>query len=528
MRRRSTFIPSPEVDYDPSAIQINGRRLSFAGLNAAREERLTFGLGVLPNEIVRVLKRSHELHIRWVSEEPYQKSSPYLSALTPGLHVHYTPLLSSQDDEGLCQLLKDVFSASLKCSSPNTSFSRPHLTSERFASAASLQYYTLLPSLQNAVGWLEENVCPSSDVDCRHNVALLNVASYVDLDYDALSHALILTAFWSKPPPVLVDPVGERTANDGWNLVIDASPSDRNELGILRSVPATEPSHLQMEGFLTVVGEDDHAKPTMFTFPSRHHALPQQQYTVSFDHPTGLHPTLRLTFPSSQTLHPPPDSPNPHTCALHAYLTFPSALFADEYAFPSPAAPDPLFTAAHHIRALHSITGERDLEIPDYATRKWGSALLLELATPPPSSASSASAWNVTVPLHLRYLAPSSNSSNAGQQVLPVPHPHLFWTCADPAGSKFSVNPFDRVNLGFDGLFGARSVFFHLQPSTEGPLVHSLNVPVLNSDVLGYTAVELLTAVLVLVGFLYVALGVLRQFWGSKGPRSQAPTKKTQ
>ena len=56
MRRRSTFIPSPGVDYDPSEVKVEGDHLSFAALKAAREERLTFGLNELPAELVEVLR----------------------------------------------------------------------------------------------------------------------------------------------------------------------------------------------------------------------------------------------------------------------------------------------------------------------------------------------------------------------------------------------------------------------------------------------------------------------------------------
>lgn len=526
MRRRSTFIPSPGFDYDPSELNIDGGHLSLAGLKAAREERLTFALNEVPAEISAVLERSHELHLHWVSEQPFNKSGPYLSSLTPGLHVHYTP--STDSNNQLCLTLKRIYSSSLRCNMTTSSFSQPDILSERFASSASLQYYSLLPSLKQFVAWLQRNVCSPSDVICKHNAALLNIASYVDVDYNSISHALTLTAYWSKPPAVLMDPVGEWTTYEHWNMALDASPRGRNEVGLLQSVVASEPSELQMEGILTVVGEDTEPKPVMFSFPSRHHVLEGQQaqaqgYSVTFDQPPGLHPTMRISFSPGHNLQQPSNKPPSSNCVLHTYLTLPSVLFVDAYAFPTSDI-DPLFTEAHNIIALRSYSGERDLEAPDYAIQKWGSALLIELATPQPlSSRPSEASWDFTIPLHLRYLAPTAG----GQQTVQIPWPIVFWACTAEEGTKFTVNPFDRINLGYDGLFGPRTMFYHLEPRPHegGTLVERINVPVLDTNVISHGMAETLTMVLVLGGFSWVAWKVLREvlwemmWWNA--PRAQ-------
>jgi hypothetical protein len=126
----------------------------------------------------------------------------------------------------------------------------------------------------------------------------------------------------------------------------------------------------------------------------------------------------------------------------------------------------------------------------------WGSSVLLELA--PPSA--SVKEWTAQIPLHLRYLLP--NSGYNGQSELEIPYPVLFWACTADEGSKFPINPFDRVNLGYDGLFGPRTLFYHLAPDTGERLVNALSVPVLDLDKSGY--VEMGTAAVVLVGFLWV------------------------
>ena len=532
MRRRSTLIPSPGSDYDPSELKIDGRHLSFAGLKAAREERLTFASKQLPDEIVEILESSHELHVRWVSEEPYEKSGAYLSSLTPGLHVHYTP--SKNNDDQLCPLLQRLYSPSMRCSTINATFSRPDILSERFSSSASLQYYSLLPSLQQFVAWIQRDVCAASDVVCKHNAAILNLASYVDFDYDSIAHALTMTAYWSKAPAVLTDPMGRWTTYDHWNMAIDASPNDKNELGLLQSSMATEPSELQMEGILVVVGEDSEPKPVMFSFPSRHHALQSQEanaqkYLVTFDQPTGLHPTMRISFPTTHKLQEPRDKPAGSTCALHSYLTLPSVLFADQYAFPTSDL-DPLFTEAHNIISLRSFSGEGDLEAPDYAIQQWGSALLLELATPQPASAKAPEhPWEIKIPLHLRYLAPAAG----GKQTVEVPWPIVFWACTAEEGTKFTVNPFDRVNLGYDGLFGPRTMFYHLEPRVQQGcrLLEKIDVPVLDTDIVSHGMADLLTMALVLGGFLWVSWKVLKEvrwemkWWKTPGAQRQLEKK---
>ena len=67
-----------------------------------------------------------------------------------------------------------------------------------------------------------------------------------------------------------------------------------------------------------------------------------------------------------------------------------------------------------------------------------------------------------------------------------------------------NVNPFDRVNLGYDGLFGPRTMFYHLEPDAGATgLVESLAVPVLDLD--RATWVEEVTVGVVTLGVVWVA-----------------------
>ncbi|KAH6681729.1 PIG-X [Halenospora varia] len=481
MRQRITFIQRPEDSVDPEKLKVTNNVISTKNIRAAREDRITFGFDELPQELYRVLKASHELHIRWVSRNPYDTIAPLVSRLSPGLHVFYTPQRNSNNSSLLCPVLKKVF-GDLDCLSPEQSFT--NLPIERFSLSAAAQYYDPLSSLKDFVTYITHKLCKSADSRCLSRVSLLSSASTIDIDFDTISHALTLTAFW---------PIRD------WDLDFKSTSGDRLEVGILSVEQAVELEELSLGGFLTVVGEDSKPSPTLFSFPARHHPT-EQSFSSSFISPTGLHPTLQLEISSSE-------SPKKgKSCSMHVHLTLPRAVFADKYQLS-----DPLFLASKNLSSIRYITNPVDLEAPAYTTSLWGSSLLLELA--PPKSASKDSQWTAQIPLHLRYLLP--NSDQNGQQELEVPYPVAFWACTADEGSKFPINPFDRVNLGYEALFGRRTLFYHINPEAkERGLINKLSVPVL--DLGGAKYVENGTAVAVGLGFAWV-LWCLFGVWRREG-----------
>ncbi|KAK4539998.1 hypothetical protein LTR36_009896 [Oleoguttula mirabilis] len=530
MKQRITYLVPQGHGIDPASIQTSNDTLTFADAkDAAVEKRVTAGLSELPAELVTVLQDVHELHIRWSSRLNYAAPSPFTSRLPPGLHVFFTPRKANAD-VNICPLLKQLFSPDLKCDSVAHSFSSPPILSERFSHSSSYQYFHPLARLLHFQTFLARTLCGKFKGLCVNEAAALSYASYVDIDFDAISHAVTLTAFWREG----IEAGAARTVARKWR------GGDSLEVGILQSEVADEVEEVKMGGYLTVVGEEDgEPGPTLFSFPSRHHALSPQNstsntnstpptsptFSAHFQHPPGLHPNLAITFPHPQHLAPPKDS-----CALHAYLTLPSALFIDRYQLA-----DPLFLASHNLVALHSLSGEQDLEAPDWVIKRWGSAALLELATPPPSTITTTNAssgpadeWTVTIPTHLRYLqAPSANTNttttptpntphtntnttSAGRVSLEIPHPSLFWACEAQEGLKMSVNPFDRVNLGYDGLFGPKTMFYHIPPTAldadggRNVLVERLEVPVLEPGAGAKWGVQVGTLVAVGVGFGWV------------------------
>ncbi|KAJ9154910.1 Protein pbn1 [Pleurostoma richardsiae] len=480
MRQRVTFIHDPQDAVDPASLNVGVSAVTGPVIKAAREDRVTLALEELPEELKQVLGSCHELHIRWASPNAYETVTPLLSRLSPGFHLFYTPHADGDMEETrLCNLLQKAFGP-LDCSSPKSSFTAlPH---DRFSHSAAFQYYQPLESLAAFIKYASDDLCPASDPACGTRVQRLSEASSLDISYDTISHALKVTATW----PSLEQPV-----------MVTSQRNYRTEVGILAAdkLPNMEPDELGLSGILTVLGQDTKPSQTMFAFASRHRRA-EAAFSSRFLDPTGLHPTLQLQVSSTK---PPSDD---SYCSLHAYLTLPRTIFADRYQLS-----DPLFLASKNLTALHYITQPVDLEAPDYAMDLWGSAALLELAAPAPSedAETGGGTWTAEVPLHLRYLAPSGT----GYRDVEVPYPAVFWACTTEEGTKFPSNPFDRVNLGYDALFGPRTVFWHVDPRPEHGqrLMTEVKVPVLDLSKSAWVNVG--TAAAVLLGFAWVAWKLL-------------------
>jgi hypothetical protein len=372
----------------------------------------------------------------------------------------------------------------------------PH---DRFTHSTALQYFSTLEGLADLAQYVISSVCPAvGGSECTARAASLTGARSLDLSYDAIGHALRMTAYW---------PSHKR------RLDIRNQAGHRTEVGILGpdSPPTLEPEDLGLSGLLTVLGSDSKPSPTAFTFPSRHrHA--DSTFGATFLQPTGLHPVLQLSISSQR-------QPEEDTyCSAHAYLTLPRTIFADRYQLG-----DDLFLRSKNLTSLRYTSQPVDLEAPDYALKTWGSALLLELAPPEPSDSEAGSAsvedsWTVEIPLHLRYLAPAAG----GYRTIDVPYPVVFWACGAEEGTRFPTNPFDRVNLGYDGLFGPRTVFWHVDPAAVpgSRLMAEIKVPVLDTQKTSY--VNAGTAICVMLGFAWVVARLFLSYGGRKGTADNA------
>ncbi|KAI4107591.1 MAG: hypothetical protein L6R37_001551 [Teloschistes peruensis] len=307
----------------------------------------------------------------------------------------------------------------------------------------------IIAGIADQVIYVRNKFCSSFDTRCLKEAYRLSEATYLDIDYDSISRNLVVTSFHHESPEP--QPWDER-------IQLDES-SAKIEVGVLGSEKAESPNELFLEGFLTVVGESE--KPTP-------------------------------------------------VCALYTFLTLPSLLFVDKYQLSSPN-----FLASKNLRALRNVSGETDLEAPDWVVQKWGSTLLLELAPPPTLDSTKAKkkdkAWHADVPLHLRYLLPTSG----GIANVQVPWPVVFWACPAREETKLDGNPFDRVDLGYDSFFDQQVVFHHLQPRPVDPgasMVEGLQVPVMDLEKTlwvesGTVGVMVLGAVWIIWKLLNIILG---------------------
>lgn len=354
--------------------------------------------------------------------------------------------------------------------------------------------------MTNFITYAKAQLCGTGDSVCIARLDALADASALDVSYDTISHALKVTALWPYQ-----------------HQAIQASsrPHVRTEVGVLseEKTPTMEAHELGVSGLLTVLGQDSKPSATMFSFPSRHRDA-DYGFSAKFVQ-TGLHPTLQLQLASNK---PPVEGAQ---CAPHAYFTFPRTIFADRHQLS-----DDLFLASKNLTALRYISQPVDLEAPEYVMKSWGSAALLQLE--PPTS-EKAEPWTAEVPLHLRYLSPA----RGGYKDVEIPYPALFWACNSEEGTKFPTNPFERANLGYDGLFGPRTVFWHVEPRPEMTerLTSSIRVPVLDLDKAGWVNVG--TAAVVLAGFAWVSWKLLSVYlksgYGSEPRRtSETSDKKRQ
>ncbi|KAI5868063.1 PIG-X [Durotheca rogersii] len=497
MRQRITFFHRHEHGVDPDSLKLAGRSIAGPDIIAEREDRITLALDELPAELRDLLQESQELYIRWQSPVAYQTVGPWSSRLPPGLHVFYTPSNGRKlEGERLCPLLQAAFGP-LDCSSISDSFTK--LPNDRFSHSTAYQYYQVLESLAQFASYIEKRACVSPGSECKERAQRLAKANSVDFSYDAVSNVAKVTALWPNEPQP---------------LSVDSHPDHRAEVGIMTPdiPPHLEQHEFGVTGLLSVLGQDTKPSPALFSFPSRHKSAAGVSFASGFLPPSGLHPTMQLRVSSSK---PPMEGPY---CSLHTYLTLPRAIFADKYQLG-----DGLFLSSKNLTSLRYISQPVDLEAPDYAIKLWGSSVLLELQPP---DVQDDRPWTAEIPLHLRYLSPAEH----GYRSIHVPWPAVFWACTAEDGTKFPSNPFDRVNLGYDGLFGQRTIFWHVDPRPEsgGNLYHTIRVPVL--DLLKSSWISAGTAAVVLAGFLFVVFKLasvyLRSGYGSQEAEKESDKKR--
>lgn len=111
-------------------------------------------------------------------------------------------------------------------------------------------------------------------------IGSVSSASYLDIDYDAMSQAVVFTAVWLRAP-----------SKEGWSESITLPEADTTtEIGVLAHESNTDPEDIQFGGFLTVLGRDDKPSITLLdivqgislTSDQSQHAFKRQQDITPF------------------------------------------------------------------------------------------------------------------------------------------------------------------------------------------------------------------------------------------------------
>ncbi|KAJ2907205.1 pbn1 protein [Zalerion maritima] len=506
MRQRTTFFHTQENAIDPENVVVSGDSIQGPDIQAVREDRLTLQLEELPEELAEFLGSCQGFHVRWISCESYDTVTPLVSRLPPGLHVFYTP----QKDQIVsqpCTTLQSLFGGGVACVSLEDSFIE--LPRHRFAHSPAYQYYSPLSDLTQLVESASKTLCGSQDESspCVSEVKRLNTARSLDFSYDAESKTIKTTAAW---------PQGKQ------GISVSQISSHRIEVGILTtdSPPNLKPHEQGIAGLLTVLGESTKPTATLFAFSSRHRKAEGNSFSTAFLEPTGLHPTIQIKVVGlGSPLDGEDDDGIEEECGLYAYFTLPRHIFADSYQLA-----DPLFLASKNLTTLSFMSQPVNLEAPEYVMDVWGSSLLLQLAPPTGDDKTAAvGVWTAEVPLHLRYLDPKEG----GYTNTSVPYPALFWACSAEEGAAFARSPFERVNLGYDGLFEPNTAFWHVDPtplSKGGKLLNEVTVPVADLDQAGWVSAG--TAFVIFLGFGWIVGKLVVAWVDKKAPATEE--KKTQ
>ncbi|RPB17063.1 PIG-X-domain-containing protein [Morchella conica CCBAS932] len=502
MRERITFIVSHPSHTHPDNFELKRNSLTIKALpQSAREDRLTFDIRSLPKPIQQLLKDIKEAHLRWSSGRFYQAVAPYSSRVPAGLHILTKPgwidattLFSGEKSKD--SIFDDSFLSA--------AFDLHHFPKERLAAGIfgigqwPKTFYSPVESiapfrafLQKLLMW-HHGILNKDSIHWMERLEKLDDADYIDLKYDAISQKFEASIFWGP---------GEKV----WSETLEGNGDV--EVGVMGVEKGIEEDELKLAGFIYEIGESKDFEPTLFSFPSRHHTHPST-FTLTIPQPTGLHPRIHISLPGA--LQPPQEE-----CTLNAHFNIPSALFVDVYQL-GPSNTNLLNTL--NIKRVRDVSGNTDLEKPDYSSQQWGSRVLIEIDT----ESKGVGPLKVELPLHLRYLNPRENSSSA--EVV-FAWPTVFWACKSDNWVKMGNNPFDRTNLGWEDLFPEQVMYYHLSPTPAPVGADSgmvgvkggegkegtwgrIQVPVLDKGWGNSETIKTWTAVIVVLGFLWVFIRI--------------------
>ncbi len=353
--------------------------------------------------------------------------------------------------------------------------------------------------------YLKREAClPEDDDACVAELDGLADATSLDIDYDAISHALrSLPCRPSRTTPCASPRCGRA-----------AGPKSASWPRTCRRRSSRSRSASRACSRCWARTRSPRRRCSRFPRGTTHDRL-GRAFRADLPGPTRPAPHAAHVAVDSAAARP---ARRPVVLRTHAYLTL-RAVFPDKYQLS-----DDLFLASKNLSALRHLSQPVDLEAPDYVMGRGVRHAAGARRRPPTTTAGRGRP-------RCRCTCATSRRPTAGRD-RSIPYPAVFWACHAEEGTKFPTNPFDRVHLGYDALFGPRTVFFHVDPGPGRRRLAALpqiavTIPVL--DAAKATWVNAGTAAVILLGFgwvLWKLFAAYTKAGGKSTPSQLAEDKK--
>lgn len=262
--------------------------------------------------------------------------------------------------------------------------------------------------------------------------------SYAALDYYSSSESTVTKLYKSDMKIKLYD-----VSNSG----------DSCEVGVFTIEDHSTRDDLILSGVRVLLNDKDMdakqmVQRTVFHTKPRHRYLDILDKNESFSKsplglanvkiiPNGLHPILSIV-----SIPAPPTDRDIDLCLLFSYLTLQKSVFVDRY-----QVPDQVKLLAHY--------GTKDLELPEYSVKQWGTEVLLHLGD--------LNSLLVNLTLHSRYQLPQLKVDTVSTL---LDSAVLFYACdATVDANVLTDSAFDNrrpVGGSFERFFTEDSIFYHV------------------------------------------------------------------
>lgn len=248
------------------------------------------------------------------------------------------------------------------------------------------------------------------------------------------------------------------------------------EVGVFRLDDFSSRDDLALAGLRAIFNDETSDPDEGFVHRTLFHVKPrhrQIENSLDIEHvPNGLHPKFVVS-----SLPEKPVDEDIGRCTLYAYFVLDTSIFIDKYQVPD------------DWKLLVSY-GDLDLELPEYATRGWGTESLFEVN----------SIEDQEITLHSRYQRPN----NATAVNVTIPLPMIFYGCEGTSDAYLLKNsPFEnRKKFGgsYEKFFTDDSIFYHL--GNRG--VSTIAIPTASGDEMTASVLTVLALLLGMAIILYL------------------------